>query len=201
MRSSLSSSETISAASLPSTPGPAEFSPDSRSAIPRRRPALLLEWSGRAMGTASPSSHPLAHARTVADIERYPWPDPAWMDVSRIRDEALSWGGRFAILGGDWSPFYHDAIDLLGMETLHGHAGREPGRWSTLCSAHLVDYYFQTSACASSRRRPTRSISSSSATTSARRTARSSARPSSAASSSPTWPAWPRWATTSASRS
>jgi uroporphyrinogen decarboxylase len=40
------------------------------------------------------------------------------MDVSRVRGDALAWGGRFAVLGGDWSPYYHDAVDLLGMERL-----------------------------------------------------------------------------------
>ncbi len=35
----------------------------------------------------------------------YAWPDPAWMDVSQIRLEALRYGGQYAILGGEWFPF------------------------------------------------------------------------------------------------
>jgi uroporphyrinogen decarboxylase len=61
-------------------------------------------------------SHPLADAASAADIERFAWPDPYWMDVSSVREEALVWGGEHAVLGGDWSPFFHDAIDLFGME-------------------------------------------------------------------------------------
>jgi hypothetical protein len=71
------------------------------------------------IGYGQPLSHPLASARSVRDVEDYPWPDPEWMDVSGIKAEAESWGGEFAILGGDWSPFWHDVIDLLGMERLY----------------------------------------------------------------------------------
>ena len=38
------------------------------------------------------------------------------MDVSAIHSEALAWKGEFAVLGGDWSPYFHDLIDLFGME-------------------------------------------------------------------------------------
>jgi len=55
----------------------------------------------------------------VKDILDYPWPDPDWMDVSRIRAEAERYGGEYAVLGGDWSPFWHDAIDFLGLERLY----------------------------------------------------------------------------------
>jgi hypothetical protein len=52
-------------------------------------------------GYGQPLHHPLADARTIADLEQFSWPDPAWMDVSGIRADALGWGGRYAILGGD----------------------------------------------------------------------------------------------------
>jgi len=72
----------------------------------------------RGLGYGQAASHPLAHAETCTDIDAYAWPDPAWMDVSALRGEAAHWHDEFAILGGDWSPFWHDAIDLLGMERL-----------------------------------------------------------------------------------
>ena len=124
--------------------GPAAFSPDSsfsRSDVTSRTP-FGVERTG--YGYGQPITHPLAAARTVADIERYPWPDPGWMDVSHIRDEALSWGGRFAILGGDWSPFYHDAIDLLGMENFMVAMVENPALVDALLR-RMVDYYFQVS--------------------------------------------------------
>jgi len=69
-------------------------------------------------GYGQPLSHPLASVRTRAEIDAFPWPDQGWMDVSSIRSDALEWEGRYAVLGGDWSPFYHDAVDLFGMDRL-----------------------------------------------------------------------------------
>ncbi|RPJ03276.1 MAG: hypothetical protein EHM31_01335 [Candidatus Aminicenantes bacterium] len=124
--------------------GPAEFSPDRALVHPEATARTPFGVERTGYGYGQPVEHPLAHARTVADIESFPWPDPAWMDVSRIRDEALSWGGRFAILGGDWSPFYHDAIDLLGMETFMVMLVENPAVVDDLLR-HIVDYYFRTS--------------------------------------------------------
>ena len=69
------------------------------------------------IGCGQPLSHPLAGAG-MKEIEAFPWPDPGRMDVSGIREEAEAYGGRYAVLGGDWAPFWHDAIDLMGMEGL-----------------------------------------------------------------------------------
>lgn len=91
------------------------------------------------LGYGQPLQHPLAHA-TLHDIQAYPWPEPRWMDVSKIREAALAFDGRYAILGGDWSPFWHDAIDLLGMENLSLKMYDEPELVDALLR-HLVDYY------------------------------------------------------------
>jgi uroporphyrinogen decarboxylase len=90
-------------------------------------------------GYGQPLSHPLAQA-TLRQIHDYPWPDPEWQDVSHIRGEALAWEGRYAILGGDWSPFWHDAIDLLGMENLYLKMYDAPELVDAVLQ-HLVDYY------------------------------------------------------------
>lgn len=95
------------------------------------------------MGYGQPIDHPLESA-TVKDIDGYAWPDPAWMDVSHIRAEAEASGGRYAILGGDWSPFWHDAIDLMGMETLYLKMYDDPAVVHSLMK-HLVDYYAEVS--------------------------------------------------------
>ncbi len=62
------------------------------------------------------------------------------MDVSKIKAEAESYGGRYAILGGDWSPFWHDAIDFFGMENLYVNMYEQPDLVDTLMQ-HMVDYY------------------------------------------------------------
>ena len=95
------------------------------------------------MGYGQPIDHPLASA-TARALDAYEWPDPAWMDVSGIRGEAVSYCGKYAILGGDWSPFWHDAIDLIGMESLYIKMYDEPAVVHSLMN-HLVDYYAEVS--------------------------------------------------------
>jgi uroporphyrinogen decarboxylase len=117
-------------------------------------PAIPLEHTGavyrtvfgverEGLGYGQPIDHPLAIA-TLNEIHAYPWPDPAWVDVIGLRDTAHAWNGEFAILGGDWSPFWHDAIDLFGMEGLMRRMCEEPDAVDALLT-HLVDYYFASS--------------------------------------------------------
>jgi len=94
-------------------------------------------------GYGMPMSHPLAHA-SLEEVHAYPWPDPQWMDVSGIRLAALAWNRRYAILGGDWSPFWHDAIDLLSMEGLLVKMTDEPALVDAVIG-HIVDYYWEVS--------------------------------------------------------
>lgn len=96
------------------------------------------------LGYGQPIGHPLAGAALDA-IHGYAWPEPAWVDVSGVRDAACAWQGEYAILGGDWSPFWHDAIDLLGMEALMTRMYEEPEAVDALLG-HIVDYYFGASA-------------------------------------------------------
>ena len=96
-----------------------------------------IERAGHGYG--QPLSHPLASA-TLQQIHDYPWPDPHWQDVGHLRADALAWNRQYAILGGDWSPFWHDAIDLLGMENLYLKMYDEPELLDALLQ-RLVDYY------------------------------------------------------------
>jgi uroporphyrinogen decarboxylase len=96
------------------------------------------------LGYGQPLAHPLAQATTVQAIHDYPWPDAACVDVSNLRQEARAWAGRYAVLGGDWSPFWHDAIDLFGMETLCLHMLDAPELVDALLQ-HLVDVYAESS--------------------------------------------------------
>jgi len=91
------------------------------------------------LGYGQPMHHPLAEA-TLAEVHEYSWPDPAWMDVSAIRTDAAQYKGQYAILGGEWSPFWHDAIDLLGMENLLIKMYEEPELVDAVFQ-HIVDYY------------------------------------------------------------
>ena len=64
--------------------GPPEFSPDSAlSPGATYRTPFGVERHG--YGYGQPTSHPLAGA-TLKQVQDYPWPDPQWWEVSRIRD-------------------------------------------------------------------------------------------------------------------
>ncbi len=122
--------------------GPPERSPDTHlpPGIACRTP-FGVEHKG--YGCGIPLNPPLANA-TLAEIHYYQWPDPAWMDVSSIRAQALAHQGRYAILGGDWSPFWHDANELLGMENLMIKMHEQPEIVDAVMQ-HAADYYFQVS--------------------------------------------------------
>jgi uroporphyrinogen decarboxylase len=95
------------------------------------------------LGYGQPTSHPLSKA-TLAQVHSYPWPDPKWMDVSHICEEAEKYGREYAVLGGEWSPFFHDAVDLLGMDVLFLKMYDEPEVVDAILQ-HLVDYYVEVS--------------------------------------------------------
>jgi len=122
--------------------GPDERSPDKKlSPAATWRSPFGIERHG--YGYGMPMTTPLAKA-TLREVHAYSWPDPTWMDVSRVRDEALAWGRRYAILGGDWSPYWHDACDLLGMEGLMMKMTDAPEIVDAVLE-HVVDYYLEVS--------------------------------------------------------
>jgi len=120
--------------------GPADRSPDSHFVCAGATSRTPFGVERHGYGYGQPLDHPLKGARTIADFDAHPWPDPAWIDVSSVRVEALRWEGRYAVLGGDWSPFYHDAIDLLGMERFMTAMVDEPDFVDALLE-RVVDYY------------------------------------------------------------
>jgi len=93
------------------------------------------------IGYGQPLSHPLSGADTVARIQDYPWPDPDWIEVSGIRMSASQWSDEFAILGGEWAPFWHDAIDLVGHEQLYYLMYDYPEVAEKLLEL-ITDYYY-----------------------------------------------------------
>ena len=103
----------------------------------KSRTVFGIERNG--LGYGQPMSHPLA-AADVEAVHEYSWPDPHWMDVSTIREQVLKHEGKYAILGGDWSPFWHDAIDLIGMEELYVKMYTAP-EVIEATMRHIMDYY------------------------------------------------------------
>lgn len=118
--------------------GPEKFDPVLNAANGTRRNVFGVERIGEGYGV--PANTPLKDA-TLEDVENYPWPSPDWIDVSHIREDALQYGGEYAIMGGEWCPFFHDLLDLLGMEDALVMMYEEPEVVHAVLN-HLVDYYY-----------------------------------------------------------
>jgi uroporphyrinogen decarboxylase len=84
---------------------------------------------------------PLTDA-SLWQIHEFDWPDPKWIDVSQVRSQASAWERQYAILGGDWSPFWHDANELLGMENLMCKMHDAPEIVDAVMD-RVLDYYFR----------------------------------------------------------
>ena len=69
---------------------------------------------------------PLAGCRDVADIERFDWPDLRYLDFAEIVG-ALENAGEYYRAGGFWTPFFHDIMDLFGMEAYMVNMVDNPG--------------------------------------------------------------------------
>ncbi|MDR1824901.1 MAG: hypothetical protein LBR27_06175 [Bifidobacteriaceae bacterium] len=79
------------------------------------RPLFDPEWGmeeGR-HGNAAPGC--FEHAKTVADIEAYPWPDPDDWDFTDIYREIEAYGDKL-VLSGPWCPFFNHLSSMFGME-------------------------------------------------------------------------------------
>ncbi len=93
------------------------------------------------VGYGMATTHPLCDAG-VDEIKAFPWPDPDHVDLSNLRRDAEKYAGQYAILGGEWSPFWHDLADLLGMENMFIKMYMEP-KLVTLVLERIVDYYVE----------------------------------------------------------
>ena len=60
-------------------------------------------------------NHPLSHVEEIEELEDYPWPNPDHFDVT-FTPEDIALSQEYAIIGGEWAPFYHEAEELLGTE-------------------------------------------------------------------------------------
>jgi uroporphyrinogen decarboxylase len=74
----------------------------------------LLGWAARK--TSHGQAGPLAAVEDPAEIGRFDWPDPAALDFTETL-EALDAAGPHYRASGFWAPFYHDLMDLFGMES------------------------------------------------------------------------------------
>jgi uroporphyrinogen decarboxylase len=91
----------------------------------------------RGLGVGQPMWHPLANA-TLREVEAYHWPNPKGdLEVVAPRTAMT---GRYATLGGVQSVFFHDLIDLVGMDALGLMMYDRPEVVDAILR-HIVDYY------------------------------------------------------------
>ncbi len=69
---------------------------------------------------------PLANAETIEDVERYPWPDPALVDYDTTV-ATLADTGNYYRASGLWTCFYHNIMDLFGMDNYMIYMYERPG--------------------------------------------------------------------------
>ena len=58
---------------------------------------------------------PFADATDSGQVDDYDWPDPDELDISGVLRQ-LENAGEFYRASGCWTPFYHDLMDLFGIE-------------------------------------------------------------------------------------
>ncbi|MDY0289452.1 MAG: uroporphyrinogen decarboxylase family protein [Sphaerochaeta sp.] len=96
------------------------------------------------IGYGQPMSHPMKDFEAISEVEQWSWPDSGMVDVSTLRAQASVWNGQYAVLGGEWSPFWHDVIDLVGHENLYFKMYDHPEMVKHIFE-RVTDYYFEAS--------------------------------------------------------
>jgi uroporphyrinogen decarboxylase len=59
---------------------------------------------------------PLAGAATVAEVEAYSWPDPAWWGTGDVAAARRRWPEHALVFCPGWSPLFWGACEAFGME-------------------------------------------------------------------------------------
>ena len=78
-----------------------------------------VTWFGTTDGLLSYADglglRPLRDVGTIAEVERFFWPDPDWFDYEAAATLAAQYS-RYALVGGYWNPVFCRICDLCGME-------------------------------------------------------------------------------------
>jgi uroporphyrinogen decarboxylase len=80
-----------------------------------------------------------AETETIAEVEAYPWPDPAYCDFTDVYAEIDAHSDKM-VMTGVWSPFFHNLADFFGMENYFVKMYEEPEIVEAV-TEHVVDYY------------------------------------------------------------
>ena len=81
---------------------------------PARRPAALR--NGEDSYSKKVFLGPLAEAQTVADVEAYEWPDPAWWQPADYAAARQRWPDHALVFVPGWRPLLWSACEAFGVE-------------------------------------------------------------------------------------
>jgi len=112
-----------------------------RSSDPEKKEETPFGIPREGIGYGMAAHNPLSEAG-VEEVDAYDWPDPLKVDISGIRSEAEKHSEQYAILGGEWSPFWHDLTDLIGMENTFIKMYMEPELIERLLD-RIMDFYME----------------------------------------------------------
>jgi uroporphyrinogen decarboxylase len=82
---------------------------------------------------------PLANAETVKDVDAFDWPNPDYLDFAECL-AALRTCGPFYRASGYWAQFFHNVMDLFGMESYFVKMVTHPEVVNAV-TAHVCEFY------------------------------------------------------------
>ncbi|KLU63153.1 methylcobalamin:coenzyme M methyltransferase [Peptococcaceae bacterium CEB3] len=88
-------------------------------------------------------NHPLKDVETVEEVEAYPFPKPEDWDP-KICPEDLQDCEGYCVIGGTWAPFFHDSIELIGMERFFIEMYMNPALAQAIVE-HTFNFYYEVS--------------------------------------------------------
>jgi uroporphyrinogen decarboxylase len=84
---------------------------------------------------------PLADCESITEIEQYPWPETRYLHHEEGR-EILMQAGEFYRASGYWAPFFHDTMDLFGVEEFMIKMHTSPAVIHAALE-HVCEFYLQ----------------------------------------------------------
>jgi uroporphyrinogen decarboxylase len=84
---------------------------------------------------------PLAACRTVGEIDKFDWPELRYLNFAEIT-QALEGAGDYYRASGFWTPFFHDIMDLFGMEAYMVNMVDNPGLVHAVTD-RVCEFYFE----------------------------------------------------------
>jgi uroporphyrinogen decarboxylase len=94
---------------------------DFRWLTPQYRPSVYRHPAGKGIFEASDfktfhgEAGPLARAASLAEVDDFDWPDPDYLDFEEGLG-LLRGAGPYYRASGFWAPFFHNVMDLFGMD-------------------------------------------------------------------------------------